>query len=64
MEENIETLKEFQKLQLKYFEEILSLSDIDEVDATIEDAFEEFELSTVINEIKIKEKENFRQLDS
>ena len=62
MEENIETLKEFHKLQLEIFENIMSLSDIDSVDAAIEDASEDFKFSSIMNEIKTREKENFSKL--
>ena len=62
MEENIETLKEFHKLQLKYFKEIMSLSGLDEVDMAIEDANEEYEFTTLFKEIMKTEKENFDKL--
>ena len=62
MEENIETLKEFHKLQLETFDNIMKLSDIDEVDAAIEDAFESFRLSTIYNEIKKAGSESFEKL--
>ena len=62
MEENIETLKEFHRLQLEMFENIMNLSDIDEVDREIADAYDEFEFTTLINEIKIMERENFTRL--
>ena len=49
-----EDLKEFHKLQLKWFEEIMNLSDLDEVDMVIEDFNEGFvETVKVINSIKI-----------
>ena len=62
MEENIETLKEFHKLQLETFDNIMKLSDIDEVDAAIEDASENFRLSTIYNEIKKADSESFEKL--
>ena len=62
MEENIETLREFHNLQLKYFENIIKLSDIDEADNAIADAYDEINFSTVISEIKQKERENFTKL--
>ena len=62
MEENIETLREFHNLQLKYFESIIKLSDIDEADNAIADAYDEINFSTVISEIKQKERENFTKL--
>ena len=65
MEENIETLKEFHRLQLEMFKKIMSLSDLDEVDMAIEDFNEGFvETVKVINSIKIDEKENFDKLMS
>ena len=64
MEENIETLKEFHKLQLEIFENVMKLSDIDKVDAAIEDAFEYFRLSTIYSEIKVADSENFEKLMS
>ena len=62
MEENIETVKEFHRLQLEMFENIMSLSDIDEVDNEIANAYDEFEFTTLINEIKREERENFTRL--
>ena len=64
MEENIETLREFHKLQLEIFENVMKLSDIDKVDAAIEDAFEYFRLSTIYSEIKVADSENFEKLMS
>ena len=62
IEENIETLKEFHKLQLETFDNIMKLSDIDEVDAAIEDASENFRLSAIYNEIKKAGSESFEKL--
>ena len=62
MENNIETLKEFQKLQLKWYEEVMSLSDLEKADMAIEDFNEEYKHSTLFNEIVRVEKENFRKL--
>ena len=62
MEENIETLREFHKLQLEIFENVMKLSDIDKVDAAIEDAFEHFRLSTIYSGIKVAGGESFEKL--
>ena len=62
MEENLETLKEFHKLQLEMFENIMSLSDIDDIDREIADAHDDFNFSTFASDIKQKEKENFIKL--
>ena len=62
MKENIETLKAFQKLQLEWYEEIMSLSDLDEVDMAIENANEKYKHSTLFKEITRGENENFRRL--
>ena len=56
-------LKEFHELQLKWFEEIMNPSDLDEVDMTIEDMEEEFtKINKTVNGISVKEKENFDKL--
>ena len=62
MQENLETLKEFHNLQLEMFENIMSLSDIDDIDNAVADAYDEFEFTTLINEIKREERENFTKL--
>ena len=62
MEENIETLMEFHKFQLEMFENIMNLSDIDEIDNAIADSYDEFEFSTLISEIKQSERDNFTRL--
>ena len=62
MEENLETLKEFHKLQLEMFENIISLSDIDDIDREIADAHDDFNFSTFASDIKQKEKESFIKL--
>ena len=60
-----EDLKEFHELQLKWFEEIMNLSDLDEVDMTIEDMEEGFtKTNKTVNGISVKEKENFDKLMS
>ena len=60
-----EDLKEFHKLQLKWFEEIMNLSDIDRVDMAIEDMDEGFtKINKTVNGIKVNEKENFDKLMS
>ena len=56
-------LKEFHKLQLEWFEEIMNLSDIDEIDMAIEDMNEGFaKINKTVNGIKVEEKENFDRL--
>ena len=62
MQENLEALKEFQKLQLKWYEEVMNLSDLEKVDMAIENFNEEYKHSTLFNEIIRVEKENFRRL--
>ena len=62
MEENIETLMEFHKFQLEMFENIMNLSDIDEIDNAIADSYDEFEFSTLMSEIKQSERDNFTRL--
>ena len=58
-----EDLKEFHKLQLKWFEEIMNLSDIDRVDMAIEDMDEGFtKINKTVNGIKVNERENFDKL--
>ena len=58
-------LKEFHKLQLKWFEEIMNLSDIEEVDMAIEDMDEGFaKINKTVNGIKVNERENFDKLMS
>ena len=62
MEENIEALKEFHRIQLEMLENIMSLSDIDEIDNAIADSYDEFEFSTLMSEIKQSERDNFTRL--
>ena len=58
-----EDLKEFHKLQLKWFEEIMNLSDIDRVDMAIEDMDKGFaKINKTVNGIKVNERENFDKL--
>ena len=58
-----EDLKEFHELQLKWFEEIMNLSDIDRVDMAIEDMDEGFtKINKTVNGIKVNERENFDKL--
>ena len=62
MEENIETLREFHKLQMEILENVISLSDIDEVDNMITEVSDEVNFSTFASEIMQKEKDNFKKL--
>ena len=56
-------LKEFHKLQLEWFEGIMNLSDIDEIDMAIEDMNEGFaKINKTVNGIKVSGKENFSKL--
>ena len=65
MRHEIEDLKEFHKKQLKWYEDVLKLSDIDEVDMVIQDIDEEFsQCVKFVNSIKIREQERFDKLMS
>ena len=63
MEESIEILKEFHEIQLRWFEEIMELTDLDKVDQAIEDTEKAFSLSKgPFTSIKISEEKSFRKL--
>ena len=62
MEENLKELREYQEMQLRSYEYLMELKDIDEVDMEIQWIEDEFKYSTLFNEIKIKEKENLDNL--
>ena len=64
MEENLKELREYQEMQLRSYNYLMSLTDIDEVDMEIQCIEEEFKFSTLFNEIAIKEKENLDNLMS
>ena len=57
-----EDLKEFHKLQLKWFEGILSLSDIDEVDNEIAAVSSEANFKSFASEVRENEKYIFEML--
>ena len=58
MEENLKELKEYQEMQLKSYEYLMSLTDIDEVDVEIEAIEEDFRSSSLFRDIAFREKEN------
>ena len=65
MRHEVEDLKEFHEKQLKWFEGVLKLSDIDEVDMAIEDANEDFvQMIKAMDSIKTRERERFDGLMS
>ena len=64
MEENLKELREYQEMQLRSYEYLMELKDIDQVDMEIQCIEDEFKFSTLFNEIKIKEKENLDNLMS
>ena len=62
MEESIEELKDFHKLQLEVFENIMSLTDIDAVDNEIAEANSEFNFTSFASSIRLMEMEIFDKL--
>ena len=64
MEENLKELREYQEMQLRSYEYLMSLTDIDEIDMEIQWIEEEFRLTTLFKDIAIKEKENLDNLIS
>ena len=62
MEENLKELREYQEMQLRSYEYLMSLTDIDEIDMEIQWIEEEFKLTTLFKDIAIKEKENLDNL--
>ena len=58
MEENLKELREYQEMQLKSYEYLMSLTDIDEVDVEIEAIEEDFRSSSLFRDIAFREKEN------
>ena len=64
MEENLKELREYQEMQLRSYNYLMSLTDIDEVDMEIQCIEDEFKFSTLFKDIAIKEKENLDNLMS
>ena len=64
MEENLRELREYQQMQLRSYEYLMSLTDIDEIDMEIQWIEEEFKFTTLFKDIAIKEKENLDNLMS
>ena len=66
MEENLKQLKEYQEEQLKTYEHLMGITDIDALDEEIQYFEEEFRFTTnsIFKEIQIKEKENMGHLMS
>ena len=62
MDENLKELREYQEMQLRSYEYLMSLTDIDEIDMEIQWIEEEFKLTTLFKDIAIKEKENLDNL--
>ena len=62
MEYSIEELKDFHKLQLEVFENIMSLTDIDEVDNEIAEASNESNFTSFASSIRLMEMEIFDKL--
>ncbi len=64
MEENLKELREYQEMQLRSYEYLMELKDIDEVDMEIQCIEDEFKFTTLFKDIAIKEKENLDNLMS
>ena len=64
MEENLKELREYQEMQLRSYEYLMSLTDIDEIDMEIQCIEDEFKFTTLFKDIAIKEKENLDNLTS
>ncbi|MBQ9013249.1 MAG: hypothetical protein IJ094_06830 [Bacilli bacterium] len=62
MEENLKELREYQEMQLRSYEYLMSLTDIDEIDMGIQCIEDEFKFTTLFKDIAIKEKENLDNL--
>ena len=63
MEENLKELREYQEMQLKNYEYIMSsLTDIDVIDMEIQCMEEDFKFTTVFRDIAFREKENLNDL--
>ena len=62
MEENIKALIRLQEEQLKAYEEILKSNSLDEADEMIQEYQCKFDFATVLKDIEVEEKENFKNL--
>ena len=62
MEENLRELKKYQEEQIKKYEYLMGLNDIDEIDAQIQDIEEDFRFTTIFKDIEIYEKRNLEEL--
>lgn len=62
MEENLKALKEYQDRQLKMYEELIQINNIDDLDCMIEEFKEEFNATTTLKDILYTEKNNFENL--
>ena len=62
MEENLKELREYQEMQLKSYEYLMSLKDIDKVDMEIQCIEDEFRFTTIFKDIAFREKENLNDL--
>ena len=62
MEENLRELKKYQEEQIKKYEYLMGLNDIDEIDAQIQDIEEDFRFTTIFKDIEICEERNLEEL--
>ena len=62
MEENLRELKKYQEEQIKKYEYLMGLNDIDEIDAQIQDIEEDFRFTTIFKDIEVYEKRNLEEL--
>ena len=62
MEENLRELKKYQEEQIKRYEYLMGLNDIDEIDTQIQDIEEDFRFTTIFKDIEVGEKRNLEEL--
>ena len=62
MEENLKELKRYQEEQIKKYEYLMGLNDIDEIDAQMQDIEEDFRFTTIFKDIEVCEKRNLEEL--
>ena len=62
MEENLRELKRYQEEQIKRYEYLMGLNDIDEIDAQIQDIEEDFRFTAIFKDIEVGEKRNLEEL--
>lgn len=62
MKENLRELKKYQEGQIKKYEYLMGLNDIDEIEAQIQDIEEDFRFTTIFKDIEVYEKRNLEQL--